>query len=107
MRNKIHKRFKAHQSDLLKPFLKEALINRLHDLDQNRICRNHSSQEPIVLGSWRGHPNCRVEFGNIGNAYDDTSNDSGQDDNRHRCSRLKERNFSCSKEMDDEDLYIG
>lgn len=91
---------------ILKPFPKEALINRLHDLDQNRVCRNHSSQESIVLGSWRGHPNRSVELGNIRNAYDDASDDSGQDDNRGRRSRLKERYFSRSKEMDNEDLYI-
>ena len=102
-RSEVHKFITFHHA-LSKPFPKNTLINRLHNLDQNRICRNHSNQESVVLRSWRGHPNCSVEFGNIRNAYDNSSDHSGQDDNGGRCSRLKERNFSRSKEMNNEDL---
>jgi hypothetical protein len=69
----------------LKPLLKNVLIDHLNDMNQKCIRDNHSRQESLKLMYRGDHTESFVELGNVRHSHDETTNKSGQHDNKERC----------------------
>lgn len=91
---------------LLKPFMEHALVDHLNNLDQKCIGGYHSHHESIKIGRWWYHTQSSIELGNVGHSQDKEADKRSQDDNGGRGPRLDERDFPCSKEMNNEDLMV-
>src|ERR1700676_2985899 len=73
-------------------------------MDQKCVRNNHHHQEPIKLAHRGAHPQCIVEPGDIWHDHSDDADECGWGDNGERGTRLDERYFTRSKEMNNEEL---
>ena len=73
-----------------KPFIKEAKIDQLDDMNQKRIGKHDSCQEPIKFRVDRDHPKGGIKPWNIRNSQDDATDKSGRGNDGEGGSRLYE-----------------
>jgi hypothetical protein len=74
-------------------------------VDDKGIARDHSKQVGVEHWVRRRHLQGRVDLRDVGDGHRHTSHPKSNEDHRERGSRLEERNFVSSEELNDEELF--
>jgi hypothetical protein len=85
----------------LKPFVKDALVDRLGELDQQGIRSQDGHQEAVKLEFRMRHFERMLEGWDIRNDHRNRGHKTSQEHHGHRGARLNEGDFARPEEMDD------
>ena len=89
---------------VLKPLFEDALVEHLNHMDQKPICDKDSCKEAVKFRYRWHHAECILEIKDKRYSQNDAINKCGDGNNRKRGLWLDKWNFSCLKEMDNENL---